>query len=152
MILTYFLICFSNQPSSKLSIENFHFKNINFVLFWNQTIWFCCNVNWCNWYVYFYFFTLYNNIHSFVWFTNLKHKIMSDIEIYFNQDVNANEHARPSPIGEPPCLRAQIQEDFYTPIALDIGCYLKVVLHSYHYRSYIILRLCNKLNLLMFKF
>ena len=44
---------------------------------------------------------------------------MSDIEIDFNQDLHANEHACPSPAGEPLCSRAKIQEDFHTPIALD---------------------------------
>ena len=44
---------------------------------------------------------------------------MSDIEIDFDQDVHSNEHARPSPVGEPPRSRAQIQEDFHTSIALD---------------------------------
>ena len=28
-------------------------------------------------------------------------------------------HAHPSPIGEPPCSKAQIQQDFHIPIALD---------------------------------
>ena len=37
---------------------------------------------------------------------------MFDTEIDFDQDVHGNEHAHPSPVGKPPCPRAQIQESF----------------------------------------
>ena len=50
----------------------------------------------------------------------------ADIQIDFDQDVHANEHARPSPVGESLRSRAQIQEDFHIPIALDAnakGCF-----------------------------
>ena len=80
---------------------------------------------------------------------------MSDIEIDFNQDVHANEHARPFPVGKRPCSRARIQEDFHIPMASNAKVNRILSqgrLTPKHYRSYLILRLRNKLNSLMFKF
>ena len=80
---------------------------------------------------------------------------MLDIEIDSNQYVHANEYARPSTVGEPPCSRAQIEDDFRTPIVLDananrmfsLGRFPPITLQELRH-----LRLCNKLNSLMLKF
>ena len=80
---------------------------------------------------------------------------MSDIEIDFDQVVHANEHARPSPVGDPPCSRATIQEDFHTPIAINASAnriFSQGHLTPIILQDYIILRLYNKLNSSMFKF
>ena len=47
---------------------------------------------------------------------SFKHRIISDVEINFDQDVDSNDHSCSSPIGE---QGTHIQEDFHSPIALD---------------------------------